>query len=105
MALIDRLAGLGDPETNRKLPIDYFWAHLYEMAKGKITQQAIVDRFELDATEQAELTWLIGRYNAQPNATAKSSFVELIKVIFYMAEGKAPGYATNAEIVARIQAI
>lgn len=105
MALIDRLAGLGDPETQQKLPVDYFWAHLYEMAKGKITQQAIVDRFGLDVDEQTEMQWLIGRYNAQPNATAKASFVELIKVIFYMAEGQAPGYTTNAEIVARIQAI
>lgn len=104
MPLVDRLAGIGDPETVQKLPVDYFWAHLYELSKGKVTQQAIIDRFVLDADEQIELTWLIGRYNAQPNATAKASFVELIKVIFYMAEGQAPGYTTNAEIVARIQA-
>ena len=105
MALIDRLAGLGDPETNRKLPITYFWANLYELAQGKRTKQDIVNLFQLDANEASELQWLIDRYNVQPNATAKAKFVELVNVIFIMAEAKSPGYTTNAELVARLTAI
>jgi hypothetical protein len=105
MALIDRLAGLGDPETNRKLPITYFWANLYELAQGKRTKQNIVDLFELDAGEANEVQWLIDRYNAQPNATAKAKFVELVNVVFIMAEAGSPGYQTNAELVARLNAI
>lgn len=105
MALIDRLAGIGDPETNRKLPITYFWACLYELAQGKFTKAQIVSLFDLDAGEANEVQWLIDKYNAQPNATAKAKFVELINVILIMAESEAPGYTTNAELVARINAI
>ena len=105
MALIDRLAGLGDPETNRKLPITYFWANLYELAQGKRTKAQIVSLFELNAGEADELQWLIDKYNAQPNATAKAKFVELVQVVFIMAEAEAPGYTTNAELVARFNAI
>lgn len=105
MALVDRLAGFGDPETNQKLSVNAFWAHLYELANGQRTQAQIITYFGLDAAEQAELTWLIGKYNVQPNATAKAKFVELMQVIFFMAENGVSGYTTNAEIVARINAI
>ena len=105
MALIDRLAGLGDPETTVKLSVNAFWALLYEMAKGKVTKTQIENYFGLDADEKTELQWLIDKYNAQPTATAKAKFIELIRVILIMAEANAPGYTTNAEIAARINAI
>lgn len=105
MALIDRLAGIGDPESVDKLPITYFWANLYELAQGYRTKAQIVSLFGLSTQEASELQWLIDRYNAQPNAEAKSKFVELINVILIMAEAKAPGYTTNADLVARITAI
>ena len=105
MALVNRLAGIGDLETSPKLSVGAFWAHLYELANGFRTQAQIISYFNLDAAEQTELTWLIGRYNAKPNATAKAKFIELINVIFYLAEAKVDGYTTNAAIVARINAI
>ena len=105
MALIDRLAGIGDPETTAKLAVSTFWALLYEMAKGKVTKTQIENYFQLSAGEKTELQWVIDKYNAQPNATAKASFVELMQVIFMLAESKVPGYATNADIAARINAI
>lgn len=105
MALIDRLAGIGDDGAERKLPITYFWASLYEMAAGRRTKAQIVALFSLDADEANELQWLIDRYNAQPNATAKAKFVELVQVVFVMAEARAPGYLTNADLVARFNAI
>lgn len=108
MALLNRLAGIGlDPEdpAQSKLSVGAFWAHLYELAKGKRTRQQVIDFFQLNAAETMELDWLIGRYNAQPNATAKADFVELINVIFYMAESRVPGYTTTADIQARINAI
>lgn len=106
MALIDRLAGLGGMESaDPKLSVNAFWALLYEMAKGQITKAQIVAYFDLDMDEQTELDWLIGKYNAQPTATAKASFVELMRVIFLLAEARVPGYTTNANIIARINAI
>lgn len=106
MPLIDRIAGLTDPDTGPpRIAVDLFWAHLYEMAQGQITQQQIITTFELNTSEQTELSWLVGKYNAQPNATAKAKFIELMRVIFMMAESRVPGYITNAGIVARINAI
>ena len=106
MPLIDRIAGLIDPDTGPpRIAVDLFWAHLYEMAQGQITQQQIITTFELSASEQTELSWLVGKYNAQLNATAKAKFIELMRVIFMMAESRVPGYITNAGIVARINAI
>jgi hypothetical protein len=105
MALIDRLAGFGDPETTVKLSVAAFWALLYEMAKGKVTKTQIENYFGLDAGEKSELQWLINRYNAQPTSAAKASFVELMMVIFSLCEARVPGYTTNADIVDRINAI
>ena len=108
MALIERLAGINEhlsPDDHGKLSVDTFWAMLFEMAQGQKTKAEIVAYFALDADEQVELDWLIGRYNAQPTATAKSRFVELMRVIFILAESGVSGYTTNAAIVARIDAI
>lgn len=108
MSLIDRLSGFPPsplPEGFRKLAVLAFWAMLREMALGKVTQQQIITYFGLDADEQTELTWLIGRYNAQPTESAKNAFVELMLVIFIAAESRIPGYTTNAQIVARINNI
>ena len=105
MSLIDRLAGLGDIEAAPKLAVDTFWACLYELAKGKVTRQQVITYFGLDAGEATELDYIIGRYNAQPTAAAKASFVELTRVVFILAESKVPGYTTNAELVARFDAV
>lgn len=108
MSLIDRLGGpftFPVPEDFKKLGINAFWALLYELAQGQVTKAQIVNYFELDAAEEAELDWIVGRYNAQPNATAKAKFVELMQVILMLAESRVPGYTSNAEIVARINAI
>ena len=105
MSLVNRLAGIGHPEEVVKLSISAFWAMLYEMAQGKKTKADIVSYFNLDAGETDELQWVIDRYNAQSTATAKAKFVELMLVIFMLAESHVPGYTTNADIVARINAI
>jgi len=106
MGLINRIAGIPEdpqrPEEVRRIPVDTFWALLYEMSNGERTLQNIVDRFELDEYEQGDLSWLISRYNAQPNATAKAKFIELMRVIFMLAESKEPGYTTNFDISARV---
>lgn len=108
MPLVNRLAGIPEipnDENFQKLSVLAFWAMLYEMAQGQKTKADIVSYFSLDAGEQGELDWVIARYNAQTTAEAKSRFVELIQVVFLLAESQVPGYTTNAEIVARINAI
>ncbi|MFY9326496.1 MAG: hypothetical protein WAO76_00510 [Georgfuchsia sp.] len=105
MSLVDRLAGIGDPDTVQKLSINTFWALLYELAKGKVSRLQLINYFQLSAEEITELDWIIARYNAQPNATAKASFVELMQVVFMLAEARVPGYTSNAELAARINAV
>lgn len=105
LGLINRLAGIGTANTNEKLSVGAFWAHLHELARGFKTQQNIIDYFGLDANEQTELTWLINKYQTQPDAASKAEFLLLMLVIFFMAESKAPGYTTNQDIVDRINAI
>jgi len=105
MALLDRLAGFGDRETVGKLAVLTFHAMLQELANGVVTQQQIVSYLNLDAGEQTELQFIIDAYNGQPDATAKEKFIETIRTIFILAEGNVPGYTTNAQIVARINAI
>lgn len=105
MSIIDRLSGIGTEENSTKLGVHTFWAALSEFADGFVTKPEIVSYFQLDSTEEEELDWLVGKYTSQPNAEAKAKFVELIHVIFILAEQGAPGYTTNAQIVARINAI
>ncbi len=105
LGLINRLAGIGTAETNEKMSVGAFWAHLVELANGEKTQADIISFFSLDAGEQTELTWLIGQYNSQPDAAAKERFLQMLLVIFYLAEANAPGYVTQPDLVARIGAI
>ena len=104
MGLVDRLGNLQGPEVPN-VAFDVFWAALYELAKGKVTRQQIINYFELVGDEVTDLDYIIGRYNAQPNATAKASFVETLRAVFMLAESKVPGYSTRAQLVARIDAI
>ena len=109
MSLINRLAGLPetgqDPSQVNRIPVEYFHAMLYELAEGEVTRAEIVSEFEIDVTEEAELDFLINAYNSQPNSAAKAKFVELIRIIFLMAEQGHPNYITNANIVARLNRI
>jgi len=104
MALIERLAGIGLPEGEGKLAVNTFHAAMYELAAGQVTKAQIVAYFELDATEESELQWIIDQYNAQPNAAAKEKYIELLRVCFIMAESQVPGYTTNGDIAARLTA-
>ena len=105
MALIDRLGHLDRSETANNIPSSVFHALLYELSAGQVTKQQIINYFALDAGEQNELDFIIARYNAQPTAAAKEKFVELIRILFILAEAQVPGYVTNSDLVARIDAI
>lgn len=57
MALYDRLLHAAEPTIS----CHQFCSMAAERLRGKVTQQAIVDAFRLDAGEQAELSTLLGR--------------------------------------------
>jgi len=102
--LVDRLGGYGD-ETVQRLNPQAFTAALAELAQGQITKQSIIDFHSLDAPAQAQLDWLIGKYNAQPTAEDKSKFIVILQHIMWLARDNFPGYNSNAELAARINAI
>ena len=105
MALVDRLAGIGTGELVSNISVHTFWAAIYELSKGQVTQQQIINYFDLDAGEQTELNWLVTKYAGLPTDAKKAEFVELMHVLFLLASSNVPGYSTNAELVARINAI
>jgi len=102
--LIDRLGGYGD-ETLERLNPQAFTAALAELAQGEITKQSIIDFYNLAASAENQLNWLITKYNAQPTAEDKSKFIVVLQHIMWMARDNFPGYNSNAELAARIDRI
>ena len=102
--LIDRLGGYGAEDLERLNP-QAFTSALAELAQGEITKQQVIDFYKLDASAEIQLDWLISRYNAQPNASAKDTFIRLLANIMWMARDNFPGYNANAELAARINRI
>lgn len=105
MSLVSRLSGVDLGEDEEKLAVHQFYYCLVELSEGFLTKAEIVSYFSLDAQEESNLDWLISRYNAQPNASAKEKFLLLIHGLFILAEGQVPGYSTTQDLVNRINAI
>lgn len=105
MSLVSRLAGFGDPETSSKLPLNTFWAVMHEIRHERVSLPAVIAHYGFDDDEQDELVWLMARYAEQPDAAAKLQFLDYVLAIFMLAEGGFPGYTTEQEIVALINAI
>jgi hypothetical protein len=59
MSLYTRLMGLSDP----KISLHAWRSLLAERKRGKVTNQDVIDAFQLSAGEQTELTTLWGRIN------------------------------------------
>lgn len=102
--LVDRLGGYGGEDLERLNP-QAFTAALAELAKGEITKQSIIDFYQLDAAAQTQLDWLIAKYNAQPDTSAKEAFIRILSHIMWMSRDNYPGYNSNAELAARINRI
>lgn len=102
MALIERLAGL---QGENKLAAHQFYAALLEFAEGAATRAQLVSFFGMDATDEADLDYLVARYQAQPNDLAKVKFLLRVEGVFLLAEDGTPGYTSRAEVKAIFDAI
>jgi len=99
MALVQRLIGTQDP----KIPIHQFWAGLFELHLGKITETQFKEAFQITSTEDlADWVWLVGRYTLSTN---KPDFILQLHSIFMLAESRMFGYEDTATMAARIAAI
>lgn len=108
MGLYERLMGLGDDlnGTSPKLPVHQFQATLAEYGRGRLTgaqAQAIVSSLSgapLTPAEVSEAQTLLGTVTG--SATAKLARVTEIDHVLVLAESRAPGYSTPAEVKARL---
>ena len=103
MALIDRLAGINlTGEDDGKISVHYFWAGMVELSLGEVSVAQFKSNFNLTGSDASDFDWLVGKYQASAH---KERFIELMHVIFMLAESVAPGYTTTAELQARINRI
>jgi len=99
MALIQRLIGSQEP----KIPVHQFWAGLFELHLGKITETQFKEAFEIASTEDLnDWTWLRNRYIASTN---KTDFILQLHSIFMLAERRMFNYHDATTMVNRIVAI
>lgn len=98
MALLEKLTG----EVQPKLPVHQFYSALIEWDAGETTRATIVTHFNLDASDEVDLDWLKGKFDASLN---KREFAERIHGIFMLAETGYPGFTTQPELVAIINGI
>ncbi len=103
MALLERLAVLRDADEGvDSIGLFTFIAALRELNDGAVTLSSIHSFFNLDAGEQSELGWLIGKAQALPTDEEKTAFLDFIQRIFILAEARAQNYTTNQSLVDRI---
>ncbi len=98
MGLLARLQG----DENPKIAVHTFWSAMVEIDNGEVTVQQVKNYFEMDADTSSDFDWLIGKYN---DSTNKYNFVNLMHVIFILAEVKTTGYATEQALIDRINRI
>ena len=99
MALLERLQGA---DGYVKIPVHQFWAAMKEIHLGELTVAQVKSYFNMDAGDESDFDWLIGKYQA---STDKPGFIELMHAIFMLAEGSTPNYISNTDLTARINRI
>lgn len=103
--LIERL--MGEPGY-AKISVHTFWAANNERIHGRFTRQNVIDVLGLtgqDITDYDALAAIAPSGATTANEIAKGRFLNSVHSIFLLAEVRVPGYATPAEVLAKIQAI
>jgi hypothetical protein len=77
MPLYERLTRLGISQAETKIPVHQFMSAIAELKRGKCSQADIVALYNLNATEQTELTALLGRIIQRFEAVSYGAFVTI----------------------------
>lgn len=106
-ALIERLMGLADdgvtPSAN--LSVHLFFAANQERIGGALSREDVINILGLSGAEITEYDALVALAptgTAALNVAQKSMYLNKIHAVFILAEMKAPGYSTPAEVRARL---
>jgi hypothetical protein len=76
MPLYDRLLGY----SGTKIRVHAFMGALGERARGKLTDQQVINAFTLDVGEQAELATLLGKVVVPPESISLGGYLTLTNV-------------------------
>lgn len=105
MALVERLMHI-DPTTNGPMmSVHLFFACGFLRVDGLMVKQDVVDLFGFSAADIAEYDLLAGLAPGGTTALAtaqKAMYVERVHAIFIAAEHRVPGFATPAEVRAKL---
>ena len=111
MALLEKLAGAPDANGEHcKIPPFHFWCSLREIAAGRVTQNDVATYWDgemggsWEASDTSDLAFLVSEYQAAGNASQKEIWMQNLFGVMGLVELKAPGYTTDAQIKAIIQA-
>lgn len=96
MSLIDKIIGIEDGGV---MSAHIVRAAANEIAVGNQTLTAVVNYYSLDATEETELNWLVGRITGAAN---KERVAIGIETVLNAAEANIPGYVTKTDVQNKI---
>ena len=100
--LIERLMGWPGFE---KIAVHTFFAVQHEFAESRMTRQDVIDYLQLTPSDISEYDQLTGKRPVGPTALAmarKGMFTSTNHSVFLLAEVRAPGYSTPAEVRAKL---
>lgn len=106
MALYERL--MGWTEADRKISVHQFTATMREFGRSRITgaqAQTVINAFSgepLDAPSVTEAQALLATITSAGNATQRLARAREIDDVLLLAEVRAPGYDTPAQVRARL---
>jgi hypothetical protein len=92
MSLYTRLMGLTQP----KITVHTFSSMMAERKRGKVTNQDIIDAFQLSPSEQTEVIALWSRVNSDAISAAE------VDDVLLCAEARVLPYDTEAKVKARL---
>jgi len=97
MALIERLMALEEP----RIPVHTFFAANHERIEGRVTRAEVIAMFAMDGaatTEYDALAALAPTGTQALDIARKAMFINKIHAVFMLADWRAAGYATPAQV-------
>ena len=106
MSIYDRLCGRDESgfsdENLNKIAIDHFSAMLIEYTFDAVSRQSIIDEFNLNVAEQAELDFILSKGT---NQAQRRELYTRIRSMLHLAEGGLSGYGLPSQLSAHIAGI
>lgn len=101
MALVERLMhDPFEPDNAKHIAVHQFFAACTEIVRGAITVAQVKNYLQMSVDDAAEFDAIIAL--APGTAAGQALFAEMIHGVFILAETRAPGYDTPANVRTKI---